>query len=149
MNIYGVLVVLHLLGACVWLGGHAVLAYLLFPSVLNDRNPDVMYRIETAYDRIGMPALFVQVATGLMLAYGHVPDFGSWLAFEVPMARMIVMKLALLLLILGLSFDLRIRMFAKVGSAGLKSLGWHTALVLLLSATSVFLGASFRIGWLY
>lgn len=149
LNIYGTLVVLHLLAACVWLGGHVVLASLVFPSTLDGRDPDTIYRIESLYDKVGMFALMGQILTGLLLAYLHTPDLGKWLAFDSPMGRLIGIKLILQFVILGLALDLRVRLFARVGSAGLSSLRLHVALISLVSAASVFVGASFRIGWLY
>lgn len=149
LNIYGTLVVLHLLAACVWLGGHVLLASVLKQGVLDGRNPDTIYRIESLYDRVGVPALVVQLFTGLFLAYLHVPDVGQWLAFDGPMGRLIGLKLFLQALALGIALDLRVRRFARVGSSGLSSLRWHVALIVLFSAASVFVGASFRIGWLY
>jgi len=149
LNIYGALIVLHLLAACVWLGGHVVLAALLFGSALDGRNPDTTYRIESLYDKLGMSALLGLIMTGLLLAYLHLPDFSKWLAFDSPMGRLIGVKLILLVVTLSLALDLRGRMFARVGSAGLASLRLHIVLITLVSAASVFMGASFRIGWLY
>lgn len=149
LNIYGALVVLHLLAACVWLGGHVVLAYLVSPNALDGRNPDTVYRIQSLYDKIGMPSLVLQVLTGFVLAYLHTPDLAAWVAFESPMGRLIALKLVLQLVVLGLALDLRIRLFARVGSAGLGSLRLHVFVISFVSAALVFLGASFRIGWLY
>lgn len=149
MNIYGSLIVLHLIAACVWVGGHVVLACSILPQAMKTRDVSLSYRIESAYSNIGIPALALQVATGLLLAYLHLPDIGSWLDFSNPMGRMIGLNLILLLVTLVLVFDLRFRLFPKIGSDGVGALRWHVALITLVSVLLVFVGASFRIGWLY
>ncbi|EDY83840.1 hypothetical protein VDG1235_3467 [Verrucomicrobiia bacterium DG1235] len=149
MNIYGSLIVLHLLGACVWVGGHVVLACSILPQGAKSRDASLSYRIESAYSNIGIPALLLEVVTGFLLAYLHLPDFGSWLDFGNPMGRMIGLNLVLLLITVALVIDLRFRLFPKVESYGLGLLKWHVALITFVSLLLVFVGASFRIGWLY
>ena len=78
MDIHGILIFLHILGATVWTGGHLVLATAVLPRVLKERSPDELLRFESRYERIGIPALLIQVATGLWLAHQLVPDIGQW-----------------------------------------------------------------------
>jgi putative copper export protein len=56
------------LAATTWTGGHLVLSIVVLPPVLKERSPSELLRFESVYDKIGMPALVVQVVTGLMLA---------------------------------------------------------------------------------
>lgn len=65
------------------------------------------------------------------------------------MGRMIGLNLVLLLITVALVIDLRFRLFPKVESYGLGLLKWHVALITFVSLLLVFVGASFRIGWLY
>ncbi|MDQ8187104.1 CopD family protein [Pelagicoccus sp. SDUM812002] len=149
MNIYGSLIVLHLLGACVWVGGHFLLAGLILPQAYRVRDTSLVYRIESAYASVGIPALLLEVSTGLVLAYLHLPELASWLDFSNPMGRLVGIKVILLLLTLALGFDVRYRLFPKVETDGLAVLKWHVSLITILSVLLVFVGASFRIGWMY
>lgn len=58
----------HLLGAAVWTGGHLVLALSVLPKALRERSPQVLRDFEAGFERVGIPALIVQVASGLWLA---------------------------------------------------------------------------------
>ena len=57
---YGTLLLLHVLAATIWTGGHLVLALTVLPRVLRERSPAELLRFESAYERIGLPALGVQ-----------------------------------------------------------------------------------------
>ncbi|MDQ8204891.1 CopD family protein [Pelagicoccus sp. SDUM812003] len=149
MNTYGTVVVLHLLGACVWVGWHLALAFSLLPQALRVQDNFLWHRIESVYRTVGIPALVVQTMTGFLLAYGHLPRVGSWFDFDNPMGRLIGMKILLLALTFGLGIDLRFRLLPRIETTGLGILRWHVALITVLSVLLAFVGASFRIGWLY
>ncbi|MBI2492153.1 MAG: copper transporter, partial [Candidatus Rokubacteria bacterium] len=73
MSGYRLLVTLHLLGAAVWVGGHLVLSLSVLPRALRTRDPAIIRDFESAFERVGLPALLVQVLTGLWLALHWVP----------------------------------------------------------------------------
>ena len=81
---HGILLLLHVLAATVWTGGHLVMALAVLPRVLKEKSPAELSRFESAYERIGIPALLLQVITGLWMAYRMVPDVGQWFAFSQP-----------------------------------------------------------------
>ncbi|MBP9145758.1 MAG: hypothetical protein KBI44_14840 [Thermoanaerobaculia bacterium] len=89
---YGAILFLHILAATVWTGGHLVLAIAILPRVLRERSPDKLLEFESAYERVGIPALVVQVATGLWLAHRMVPELGRWLAFDDPVGRAVTLR---------------------------------------------------------
>ena len=70
---YTVLLILHLLGATIWVGGHLVLLLTIVPGALAARDVERIRNFESGYERIGIPALIVQVITGPMLAHRFVP----------------------------------------------------------------------------
>jgi len=149
MNEYGILLVLHLLGASVWVGGHLVLAFSVLPKALRLKDAELVRRYEESYERVGIPALVVQVATGLRLSYLRLPDLGLWFDFSHPVGRLIGLKLILLALTVGLAIDARLRIIPKLSNANLVPLAWHIAPVTLAAVSMLVVGASFRIGWLY
>jgi len=146
---HGLLLLLHLLGATVWTGGHLVLALAILPGVLRDRAPERLLAFESRYERIGMPALVVQVVTGLWLAHRLLPDFRQWLEVGNPVTRLVLAKLLLLLLTLSLAASARLRLLPRLDAQKLPALAWHIAGVTLLSVLFVVVGLSFRTGWLY
>lgn len=71
------LLFLHLLGAAIWVGGHLVLALGILPGALRRRDPQAIRAFEQVYERIGIPALLLQVVSGLWLASLWLP-FDHW-----------------------------------------------------------------------
>jgi putative copper export protein len=145
---YGILLLLHVLAATIWTGGHLVLALVVLPRVLKEKSPSELLRFESAYERIGIPALLIQVATGFWLAYQMVPDASRWIAFDDPVSRPIGVKLLLLAGTVALAADARLRIIPKLSGNNLISLAWHIVPVTVISVLFVVVGVSFRTGWL-
>jgi putative copper export protein len=146
---YGVLLLLHVLAATVWTGGHLVLSLVVLPRVLRERSAAELLRFESAYERIGLPALLIQVATGIWLAHRMVPQVSRWLTFADPVVSLIGIKLVLLAVTLALAIDARLRIIPKLSEEHLTALVWHIVPVTVASVLFVVVGVSFRTGWLY
>ncbi|NRP14117.1 MULTISPECIES: CopD family protein [unclassified Aliiroseovarius] len=142
---YLVLVV-HLLGAAVWTGGHIVLATTVLPRALKARDPGILLRFEQGYERVGMPALLAQVASGLWLAHAFVPDIGDWLRFSDPASTGIGVKLVLLAITAGFAVNARFRVIPTLSPDTLPLMGWHIRAVTTLSVLFVLTGAFLRTG---
>ena len=146
---YGFLLFLHILAATVWTGGHLVLATVVLPKVLQERSAAELLRFESRFERIGIPALLIQVATGLWLAYRLLPDIGQWFEFENPVARPIAAKLLLLLVTIVFAADARLRLIPRLNDDRLTAMAWHIVPVTIVSVLFVAAGVAFRTGWLY
>ncbi len=146
---YGTLLLLHILGATIWTGGHIVLAVVVLPRALRERSPEILLGFESVYEKIGMPALIVQIITGLMLAYRLVPDVGQWFNMVNPVSHAIVAKLILLALTLGFAINARFRVIPVLSQNNLGLMAWHIIPVTFISILFVVVGVSFRTGWLY
>lgn len=146
---YGILILLHLLGATIWTGGHIVLSVVILPRVLRERSPELLHAFESVFEKIGMPALIVQIITGLMLAYRLVPDPGQWFNMANPLAHGIAAKLTLLALTLAFAVNARFRVIPRLAPGNLWVMAWHILPVTLFSILFVVVGAAFRVGWLY
>jgi hypothetical protein len=116
---------------------------------LQDKSPAALLAFESVYEKIGMPALLVQVVTGLMLAYRMVPDFTEWFNLTNPLAHPILAKLLLLTVTVGFAIDARLRVIPNLSPATLKVMAWHIIPVTVFSILFVIVGVSFRTGWLY
>ena len=145
---YGVLLALHILAATIWTGGHIVLSLIILPKVLKRRSAQLLLDFESAYEKIGMPALVIQVVTGLMLAHHLLPDISLWFDMSVPVAHGIAAKLTLLALTVLFALDARFRVIPKLSEANLVDMAWHIIPVTVFSVLLVLAGVSFRAGWL-
>lgn len=146
---YGIVLLLHILGATIWTGGHIVLAIVILPRVLREQSPEQLLKFESVYEKIGMPALFVQIITGLFLAYRMLPDVTQWFNFANPIAHGITAKLLLLTLTAGLAIDARLRVIPALSKNNLVDMAWHIVPVTVFSVLFLVVGVSFRAGWLY
>lgn len=145
---YALMLFLHVLGATVWTGGHLVLALTWLPRVLRERSPEQLLRFEQGYERIGMPALVLQIVTGLWMAYQMVPSVAQWLSPDTPVARAIALKLVLLLCTALIAAHARLRVIPRLSADTLPLMAWHVGAVTLLSVSFVAVGVSLRFGGL-
>ncbi len=141
--------ILHLLGATVWTGGHLVLAIGFLPKALRDKDPRVIQDFESRFERIGIPALILQVVTGLLLAYNYLPDISKWFSFETHVASHIFVKLVLLVLTLILALDARLRVIPRLSASNLTSMALHIWAVTLISVLFVAVGVGIRTGGIF
>jgi putative copper export protein len=142
---YFYLIFLHVIGASVWVGGHLVLAFTYLPEALKSRSVVELQKFETKFEKIGIPALVVQIITGLMLALRINPDWGQWFDFDGPV-RGIGIKLILLLSTALLAVDARLRIIPKLKPENLGSLAWHIVPVTIIGVLFTFVGVFFKIG---
>ncbi|UCF40688.1 MAG: CopD family protein [Gemmatimonadota bacterium] len=143
---YQAIVVLHVLGATIWTGGHLVLAVTVLPRALKARDPAIVQQFEGGYERLGIPALVLQLLTGLWLAYRLLPDPAAWFGFDSPAAAHIFAKLFLLGCTLALALHARLRVVPRLNAERLPTLAAHIILVTILSVLFVIVGVGFRTG---
>lgn len=142
------LLTLHILGACVWAGGHLVLAITVLPRALARRDVRILKAFEEPFERIGIPALLVQVLTGVWLAAQFVP-LTRWLAFGNALEARIGAKLLLLALTVALALHARLRLIPRLDSSNLALLAVHIVIVTGLAVALVIVGVDFRTGALF
>lgn len=106
-------------------------------------------RFQSAYEKVGIPALLIQVASGLWLASQIAPDVSRWFAFDDPVARLVGVKLLLLFSTMAFAADARLRIIPRLSAENLTSLAWHVVPVTIISVLFVTVGVAFRTGWFY
>lgn len=145
---FGLLLTFHILAATIWTGGHIVLSVVILPRVLKERSAQRLLEFESVYEKIGMPALIIQIITGIMLAYRMIPDVSLWFDMSNPIAHGIAAKLTLLGLTFAFALDARFRVIPKLSASNLNDMALHIIPVTVFSILFVLVGVSFRAGWL-
>ena len=125
------------------------MAATILPKVLKEKSPSDLLRFESGYERIGIPALIIQVITGLWLAHNLMPEIGLWFSFGSSISRLIFVKLILLLLTVLFAIDARLRIIPNLTDRNLMSLAYHIIPVTVISVLFVIVGVSFRTGGLF
>ncbi|QYK04356.1 CopD family protein [Shewanella zhangzhouensis] len=161
LTLYATILLLHLLGAILWTGGHLVLTLSILPAALKHKDPRPLLDFESRFEKLAMTALAVQVTTGMMLARHYLPNPALWFAEAQPFSVIIKAKLMLLLLTLLTALSARFRVLPQLGAATssnagspvktrlLYTMAAHILLVTLLSVAFVIVGVGVRTGWFY
>ena len=136
---------LHILGATIWAGGHLVLALTILPNALRQQRAAIVSEFEQRFERIGLPALAIQIVTGLWLAHHLLGSPDRWFESN-PVARVVQVKLGLLAVTIGLAVHARFRVIPKLSDATLPTLAWHIRIVTLAAVLFVLAGVSIRVG---
>ena len=146
MSLYIAMLALHLLGATIWTGGHLALVVAVLPHAMRERNARRLLDFEQGFERIGLPALLVQVATGLWLAHFRLGGWGAIFSDGGPLATVVQVKLALLAATVGLAIHARLVLIPRLTDDRLPGLVWHIIPVTVLSVLFVLAGVAFRAG---
>lgn len=144
-TLYYILLTLHVLGATLWTGGHLVLATTVLPRALRARRASILTDFEQGYERVGMPALAVQIVTGLWLAHRLLGSPANWFS-DAPLAHIIHIKLLCLAGTAALAIHAKTRVIPRLNDNNLPVMAWHIAGVTVFSVLFVLAGASARLG---
>jgi putative copper export protein len=149
MELYRLLLILHVLAAAVWVGGHLVLSSTVLPRALRAQDPALLRDFEGRYERIGIPALLVQVVTGVWLAHRWLPQPALWFTLNAPLSALVFAKFLLLGLTVVLAAHARLRVIPRLAAGNLRFLAFHILLVTALGVGFVVLGVGIRTGGLW
>lgn len=145
MGGYYLALCLHLLGAAVWAGGHLVLALSVLPAALRERRAAPVEEFERRFERVGLPALGIQVLSGLWLAHHLLGAPGQWFGSS-PVAHVVQVKLGLLAVTVIVAIHARVRVVPRLSDESLPRLAVHIRVVTALAVVFVLAGASIRVG---
>lgn len=140
------ILILHLLGATVWTGGHLILTLVVLPKALSSRNMDGLMQFEQLFERVGMPALVLQIITGLWMAYQLLPNIAAWFKLDNDFSILISLKLLLLLMTVLVALHARFYRIPRLSIHTLKGFSINIILVTLFSVAFVVVGTLFRTG---
>ena len=149
MYTHHILLVLHLIAATIWVGGHLVLAIGYLPKALKHKDFSYIGNFEKTYEPIGMPSLAVLIITGIPMAYDYNAGFSSWFSFATPIERVVSLKLTFLLTTVCFAISAQTRVLPKLRKGQLNKLpemAVHIICVTLIGVLMVILGSLVRIG---
>lgn len=144
---FAIALLLHVIAASIWIGGHLMLSLVILPQAFKQNSVSELLAFESKYEKIGMPALLIQVASGVYLAWHLLPDLSLWWPVTTPMAQLIMTKLALLGCTVLLALDARLRVIPNLTPAKLVDLACHIIPVTLIAIGFAATGLSLRLGW--
>jgi putative copper export protein len=142
------LLILHLISASIWVGGHLILWIMILPKALKQKEPNLILRFEQQYEALGMSSLVLLVITGVWMAYHFNISVSDWFSFSSPLERMVSLKLTLLIstVLFAISAQARVIPKLKYNPDKLPEMALHITVVTLLGVAMLMLGSLARFG---
>ena len=140
------LLIFHLLGACIWVGGHLILSIGILPEVLKKKDPEILLNFERKYEKIGIPALLVMVITGVWMSYQFGIKWDNWFHFANPLETAISIKLGFLLVTILFALSANFLVLPKLSAKTLPLMAFHVISVTLLGVGFLLVGSFIRYG---
>jgi len=147
--LYKLIVMVHILGASLWIGGRGVLVGVVIPRSMRTGDVERLKDFEKGIGRIGLASLVVQLVTGLWLVDHWLGGIGALLRPTNPIAHMALTKIALLVALVGLAGDAHHRMLPRLEPGRLRAFAVHAWVTATLSVVLVVLGVGIRTGGLW
>ncbi len=149
MNTHHFYLIVHLLAATIWVGGHLILAIGFLPKALKHKEFNFIKRFEKVYEPIGMPSLLLLIITGVAMSYDFQIELTDWFSFENPLETTISLKILGVLLIIVFAISAQTRVLPSLEKGNVKKLcemAIHIVCVTLISILLLILGSYARYG---
>lgn len=142
------LLIIHLLAAAIWVGGHLYISVRIIPGCLRGRDPRELIRFEKGYEPLGMVSLALLVITGVWMALQLGITWNRWFTFSSPLERVVSVKLVLLIAtaLLAVSAQTRVIPGLLKSPGKLFEMAAHVILVTLIGIAMLVLGTFVRYG---
>jgi putative copper export protein len=141
-----IILIIHLLAASIWVGGHLFLVFRILPLTIQQKDISILSDFRAKFGKIGMPSLFVLVVTGIMLAYYYDVTITKWFSFSSPIEKIVSTKLLLLFISLALAIHTQKFVFPKLTSERMLPAIIEIIVVTTIGVTMLILGSLVRIG---
>ena len=136
MDRHHILLIIHLISATIWVGGHLILLLGFLPKALKHKNFDFISRFEKTYEPIGMPS------------HLNAP-LPSWFSFATGIETVVSLKIIGLLTSICFAISAQTRVLPKLAKGQIKKLpemAVHILCVTLIAVTLLILGSTIRNG---
>ena len=81
------LLIIHLLAATVWIGGHLILATRYLPEAIKTKDLDKLKTFKNKFEPVGIPSLTTLVITGILMAYDYDVTLVKWFFFQAELKK--------------------------------------------------------------
>jgi uncharacterized membrane protein len=143
-----IILIIHLLAASIWVGGHLFLILRILPATLQQKDISILSDFRLKFGKIGMPSLLILVVTGILLAYDYNVPISDWFSFSNPIEKIISIKLLLLFTSLSLAVHAQKVVFPKLTSNRMLPAIVEIIIVTLIAVSMLILGSLVRVGGL-
>ena len=138
--------IIHLLAATIWVGGHLILLLRYVPKAIKNKSLEELSAFRKNFEPVGMPSLFILILTGILMAYDYNITFEKWFLFENSIEKIVSIKLILLFISLTLAFITIKFVLPSINKISPFILYFIIFLVTTIAVTMLVLGSLVRVG---
>lgn len=146
--LHHIILILHLIAATIWVGGHLFLSIRYLPEALKKKDASVLINFKNKFEPMGLPSLVVLLVTGILMAYHYDVTPSKWFSFSGSIEKIVSLKLLLLLATVTLAVNAQLFVFPKLKSEKLLPVAIQIITITLIGVTMLVLGSLVRIGGL-
>lgn len=142
------LLIIHILAATIWVGGHLYLIISILPGVLKSRNASKLLAFEKSFEPLGITALVLLVISGFWMMFQFGIKIGDIFSFATPIERVTSTKIILLIttVLFALSAQFRVIPSLRKSPKKLPEMAIHAVCVTLIGVAMLVLGTFVRYG---
>lgn len=96
MTLHHFVLIIHLLAATIWVGGHLMLSICFLPQALKEKNPHIILNFEKKFEVLGMSSLVALILSGIWMSYNFGVTYDTWFSFVGGFEKVVSIKLLLL-----------------------------------------------------
>jgi putative copper export protein len=146
MTLHHFVLVIHLLAATVWVGGHLLLSICYLPLALKKKDPQIILNFERKFEALGMSSLVLLIITGIWMAYDFGVTFETWFSFSGGFQKVISIKLLLLFLTFICAICAQFFVLPNLNQNNIKKMAVIILSVTTIAVTMLILGSTLRYG---
>lgn len=146
MTLHHFTLILHLIAATIWVGGHLTLCTVFLPEALRKKDPSIILKFERKFEPLGMSALLTLVASGIWMAYDFGVTADTWFSFLGGFEKVVSLKLLLLFLTIICALIAQFIVIPNLNQYNLKAMAVLIITVTLTGVTMLILGTTLRYG---
>lgn len=148
MNSHHLLLIIHLIAATIWVGGHLTLCFAYLPEALKNRDPNIILQFESKFEKVGLTSLLFLVGSGIWMSYQFGITIEQWFHFSNPIESVVSTKLSLLLLTVLFAISAQVRVIPKLRKSAekLNEMAFHIIGVTSIGVLMLIFGSFIRYG---
>lgn len=146
MTLHHLLLIIHLVAATIWIGGHLTLGIIFLPMALRQKEPLIILNFERKFEPLGISSLIALVITGICMAYDFGASYESWFTFSGSIEKVVSTKLLLLILTIILALYTQLYLIPNLNKYNLNKMAFIIITVTLIGLSMLVLGTTIRYG---
>lgn len=146
MTLHHILLIIHLIAATIWIGGHLTLSIVFLPVALRKKEPLIILNFEKKFEPLGISSLIALIITGIWMAYDFGITYQSWFYFSGSLEKVVSIKLFLLMLTFVLALYTQIYVIPNLNKYNLNKIAFSIISVTVIGLSMLILGSTIRYG---